>query len=441
MPISKLKKNTALHEPIRIVSAVDHADLIPHDLSPWRKLLPKIHSVASTFGYHRVEPSPIESFDVFRHAVPALIDAQDRCVRIDTNSSKQFTLRPENFLSVLRAYTAHQLSEKERVTKWYYIEPTFSIEKNAISHQFEFGLVNFGEPSAISDAQMISLLKMLLEELGAANVVFEVNHRGCEACTAYYDEVLDRYLDEHRAELCDTCQENLRDRRHRSVAALEVLGCQHENCRNATESAPQIIDHLDAPCNHQLTTLLESLDELEVPYQLNPRLFGGEIFSHIVFHVKASLPGGETVELPIGIGGRQSRFVSRVTGQQIHTLAFATPASVLFDLVEKAASAPGRHDRTADVFLISLSELGAKKSLRLFMDLLRNRITVTEHFGENGIKNQLKLAERRGCPIALIVGQKEAIEGTVILREVRSGIQEVFGLDRIVEEVQKRLQD
>ena len=60
-------------------------------------------------------------------------------------------------------------------------------------------------------------------------------------------------------------------------------------------------------------------------------------------------------------------------------------------------------------------------------------------FERHGFADKLKEAVAKKCEIALIIGQKEAIDETVILRDMRSGMQEVFALDRIIEEVKKRL--
>jgi len=77
--------------------------------------------------------------------------------------------------------------------------------------------------------------------------------------------------------------------------------------------------------------------------------------------------------------------------------------------------------------------------LRLFRDLTSEKISVYDHFGSVGVKNQLKQAESSNAPVALIMGQKEAMEEMVILRDVKSGMQEIISYDKIVAEVKKRL--
>ena len=52
---------------------------------------------------------------------------------------------------------------------------------------------------------------------------------------------------------------------------------------------------------------------------------------------------------------------------------------------------------------------------------------------------QLKLADRLQVQWALIIGQKEVLDKTVILRNMESGMQEVVTREKLVDELQKRL--
>ena len=52
---------------------------------------------------------------------------------------------------------------------------------------------------------------------------------------------------------------------------------------------------------------------------------------------------------------------------------------------------------------------------------------------------QLKIADKLGAKIALILGQKEALEDNVIIRDMKSGAQETVSIDKVVKEVKKKL--
>ena len=75
----------------------------------------------------------------------------------------------------------------------------------------------------------------------------------------------------------------------------------------------------------------------------------------------------------------------------------------------------------------------------MFESLERAGVLVAESFGRGSLKSQLKIADRIGVELTLILGQKEALDGTVIIKDMASGTQEVINGQRVVDEVKKRL--
>ena len=64
---------------------------------------------------------------------------------------------------------------------------------------------------------------------------------------------------------------------------------------------------------------------------------------------------------------------------------------------------------------------------------------VLEAVGKKSLKAQLKAANRAGTELALMLGQKECFEETVIIRDMRTGVQETVLAEKIIEETKKRL--
>ena len=91
------------------------------------------------------------------------------------------------------------------------------------------------------------------------------------------------------------------------------------------------------------------------------------------------------------------------------------------------------------MFLSQLGEAAKKRSLMLFEQIRKSGIEVRHSLSRDTIKGQLRMAARFGVRFALIFGQKEALEGTVILREMETGIQETIPLEKIIDELKKRL--
>lgn len=91
------------------------------------------------------------------------------------------------------------------------------------------------------------------------------------------------------------------------------------------------------------------------------------------------------------------------------------------------------------VFLAQLGTFAKRKSLRMFEGLERAGIRVAESFGRGSLKSQLKVADRLAVDITLILGQKEALDGTVIVKDMASGNQEIIDAGKLIDEIKKRL--
>ncbi len=91
------------------------------------------------------------------------------------------------------------------------------------------------------------------------------------------------------------------------------------------------------------------------------------------------------------------------------------------------------------VFLAQLGNLAKRKSLKLLEDFRIARIHVGESFGRDSLKAQLKMADKLESRYTLLLGQKEALEGTVIIRDMKTGKQETVKLEKAVREIERRL--
>ena len=93
-----------------------------------------------------------------------------------------------------------------------------------------------------------------------------------------------------------------------------------------------------------------------------------------------------------------------------------------------------------DVFIAQLGDAARKKSIKLFRELRSLGIRAAATFSKTSIKAQLESANRLRAPFTLILGQKELVDGTILIRDMESGIQEVVDFGKAVGEVKKRVQ-
>ncbi len=401
-------------------------DVLPEQQLSWDFFLEKLYSLAHTFGYAKIETPLVEDARLFRLWEQG---THDKLVTFSDGKGLNMALRPTTLFSLARAYLEYHYQEREKVSKWYYANPVAFLRDGQIRQSTEFGFQIFGETNPIADAQLINLIFRLFGEIGLTTLSLEVNNIGCLECQPAYEEVLKNYFKEKKYDLCENCVELV------DTHPMQILACNNLSCSTVSAEAPVIVDYLCDACRRHFIGVLEGLDELNLAYNLNQKVIGKPWSRKTVFEVKARF---ENSDVSLGQGGHADDLIQGLGGLPANALGFVGQVDGILTALELAqVKFASKHK--ADVFLVPLGELAAKKTLRLFTDLWNNNIVASEFIGPGSIKTQLKLAESNKVAIALIIGQKEAREGTVILRDVKSGMQELFTVERIIDEVKKRL--
>ena len=92
-----------------------------------------------------------------------------------------------------------------------------------------------------------------------------------------------------------------------------------------------------------------------------------------------------------------------------------------------------------NVFFAQLGDAARRVGLKLYEDFRQAGIPVAEAFGKNALKAQLEIANKLGVKLTIILGQKEVLDGTIIIRDMESGAQEIVDVNKIVGVVKRKL--
>ncbi len=369
-------------------------------------------------------------------------------VAVKTRRGAEFALPFSGILSALRRYGAYKLYELPHPVKCCFSGERFfassdgAISGETIQRRIEWGLAIFGNEGPVAEAEIIQVIFKALEETGTVRIASElhINATGCGSCRAAFRSVLGSYLRGRSVRLCRTCKRFLK------LAPTRIFRCTDERCRQITGAAPQMLSQLCEPCKKHFRGVLEFLDESGIPYFLDGGLFReSSWYNRLVFEFRsrpvpqAESPTGELgTSAILAEGGRISRVGKLICGKRMDGVG----ATLFPEEVLKLSSieAGGGERAATKVFLVQLGELAKRKSLGMLEVLRANGIPVEECLGRDSIRTQFKLAERCGAHIALVMGQREALSHTIIVREVASGIQETMHQDRIVEFLKKKLE-
>ncbi len=426
------KKNptaSGAYVPKKVQGLPGLSDIIAENDTLWAALLKRVNSMARTYGFERVETPFLEDFRLYEAYHKSSPKELSTLVSMEV-VGKTAALRPALLPSVLRTYYEHKTYEKSPLSKWNY--GGFTVKKSedqTLVSDYAFGFEVFGSFNHLTEAQVVGGVWEFLQGLGLKESVLEINHIGKEPCQQAYEQTLQDFLSAKKYQLCDNCNEHLKGR------VLNVLRCENLDCQAAAAEAPTVLDFLEEESKLHFTNILEALDELGIPYQLNPLYAGPDGHSRTNLVIKYKHKNQTYV---LGEGGYHDNLLQNLCGKNLCAFGFNGSLSKIRELLEANKTTVAKENKN-DVFLVPLGELAAKKSLRLFKDLSAEKISVYDHFGNAGVKNQLKQAETFQAPVALIMGQKEAMDEMVILRDVKSGMQEIISYDKIVSEVKKRL--
>lgn len=410
-------------------------DILPADQPFWDQVRKISEKISRDYGFSRIDVPLIESSALYTRSIGDGTDIVEKeMYTFTTRGGDKVALRPEMTAGICRAYIQNGMNVLIKPVKLFSFGPLYRYERPQEGRYREHYQINFdayGEIDPIMDAQMIQIASRVIQCLGIKSVQIQVNSIGCPSCRKDYKDLLVSYLESKKNKLCQDCK------RRMEKNPLRVLDCKEDKCSQVSASAPQSVDHLCDECRVHFKTLLEYLDELDLPYVINPKLVRGlDYYTKTVFEIWSGQEEGRKSSL--GGGGRYDELIKTLGGEATPAIGFGLGVERLIMEMKRVQAKPYRAPRPK-VFLAQLGELAKKKSLKLFLELEKNGILTAESFGRGGLKSQLRAANRLGVEITLILGQKEALDGTVIVKNMDSGEQETVSMEKLVDIVKKKL--
>ena len=419
-------------------------DILPEEQAYYQKIYDVVSNIADFYGFGKIDTPIVEQEELFSKGIGLATDIVNKEMYIlKTKGGDSLALRPEWTAPLVRAYIENGMQSLPQPVKLWYFGPCYRYERPQAGRyrQFwQFGFETFGESSPVIDAQMIQIFYNILQELKIKNLITEVNSIGDSNCRPYYKKLLTSYFKNRVSSLCVDCKRRLKEN------VLRILDCQEEKCQPIKFDAPQILDHLCEECHKHFKDVLEFLDEIGIPYELNPYLVRGlDYYTKTVFEIfpnkkeeKESEQNSKRVAL-VG-GGRYDKLVKVLGGRETPACGAAAGVERIKDLMKSQEIKLSKEVLT-QVFLAQLGDLAKRRSLRILESFRKARIRVAESFGRDSLKAQLNRADRLGVKYTLIFGQKEALEGVIIIRDMQNRNQETVKLDKVVEEMKKRLKN
>jgi len=425
------------NKPIQLLKGFK--DILPEHQKYWDFFMGKALVLLQSYGYGRIDLPVIEQTNLYLKGTGKHTDIVSKeLYNFEDKGGENVTVRPEFTPGICRAYIEHGMLNRPQPVKFYAYGPVFRHD-NPQSGRFrqfnQLDLEVIGSENPVVDAELIIIAYRLLESLGLS-VEVRLNSIGCPECRPEYITSLKQYLSSggRKKSLCENCRERY------TKNPLRMLDCKNEQCQQVFKEAPQIVDFLCDQCKKNFMEVLEQLDDLGVLYQLDVRLVRGlDYYNGTAFEIYLKQDDLTKSQSALVGGGRYDGLIEILGGRPTPASGFAIGIERLISKMRELKIEPPIHKKP-DIFVAQLGSEARKECFRLFERLMSRGFKVAEAFSKDGLKNQLERADSVGAKFSLILGQRELLDKTIIIRDMQSGIQEIINYDKVMDVVSKRLE-
>ncbi len=373
----------------------------------------------------------VEETNLFSRAVGEETDVVSKeMYTFDDRNGDSLTLRPEGTAGCVRSCIQNSLINRDEQRLWY-MGPMFRHERPQKGRYRQFhqcGVEVFGLNGPDVDAELIMMTARLWRELGIdKHVRLELNSIGSQEDRADYRTALVAFLEQH----IDVLDEDCKRRMHTNP--LRVLDTKNPDIQAILGDAPRLSEYLGEESKAHFAGLCELLDAAGIEYTVNERLVRGlDYYNRTVFEwITESLGAQGTV---CG-GGRYDGLVEQLGGKPTPAVGFAMGLERLVLMLETLELTDVR--RSVDVYVVTAGEGTMMAGMKL-AEQLREAISgvrVMNHFGGGNFKKQFKRADKVGAVVALVLGENEVADNTVVLKDLVGGEQETYSQAEVAEKI------
>ena len=364
--------------------------------------------LASHFGFMPIDAPKVTNKDR---------DMVEDCLEDESGKKGVCLYRPSEKAAFMRTYVEKNFGELPQPLLLSYKKSETSKKKP------DYYLHIVGNPSALSEAMLIRTSISILSDEGHKNLVVNINTIGDKDSITAYERELNHYAKKVSSCLTPEMKEMIK----KDIFSL-VKDSQTETVQ-VREELPPSISSLTSASRAHFKEVLEHLEALGVEFRIVPELIGNRHYSsHTVFTIcDASIENAP----PLASGYRYTRLTRRFGfRKELH----CTCATIFGDLKKDNGPKKIYKDLPKPKFyLVQLGPRAKMKCINLIELLRQNHIPVYHYFGRDKITAQLSTAENLRVPYLLLIGQKEALDNTVTVRNMNTRAQITIKMSDLAE--------
>ncbi|WP_354529725.1 histidine--tRNA ligase [Nakamurella sp. UYEF19] len=396
-------------------------DYVPPASRTFVAVRDRLVAAADRAGYSPIELPIFEDTALFTRGVGESTDVVSKeMYTFADRGDRSVTLRPEGTAGVMRAVIEHGLDRGSLPVKLVYSGPFFRYERPQAGRYRQLqqvGIEAIGSDDPALDAEVIAVGHEAFRSVGLTGYRLELTSLGDSGDRPAYREKLQAFL----ADL--PLDEATRQRA--ALNPLRVLDDKRPEVQAMLVDAPLMLDHLSVESGEHFREVLAILDRLAVPYVINPRMVRGlDYYTRTTFEF---VHPGLGAQSGMGGGGRYDGLMAELGGQALSGIGFGLGVDRTV-LAAKAEGLTVGDEARCEVYGVPMGA-AASRELAVIAGQLRSAgIRVDRAYGGRGLKAAMKSADASGARVALVLGDRDLEQGTIMVKDLLSGDQQPVAL-------------
>ena len=380
--------------------------------------LDKIGEIAVYYGFMPMKSPSITKADI--DATKDILEGD--YVDDETEDHGHLPLHAEEKIAVIRTYHEEQLHAMNQPVMLYFKDPCRGTKKTKYPRYADLEIV--GSSGPIAEATLIQTSRAMLAEEGYENTAVEINSIGDRESITRFVRELTNYYRKNINSMSPACRQLLKQ------DPFELLASRDPDAHELNSKAPRSMDFLTETSRRHLEEVLEYLEKLHIPYVVNNNLLGNRKYcTETVFTViNKDISEKSKEQRILGIGVRYNGLAKRlamkrdIQGVGISLLIKGNKAELRKPVTKMKRPIASFVQLGLESKLIALNVIERLRTvkIRLHVSLAKDRLTA-----------QVSSVERHHTPYVIVIGKKEAVEGTAIVRQNDTHAQLIIPLENL----------
>jgi histidyl-tRNA synthetase len=387
--------------------------------------LDKIGEIAVYYGF---TPAPSPSITKADLDTSKEIISTDY-INDDGDKNGKLPLHVEEKIAIVRTYFEQNMQNQPQPVMLYFKDPCKGFKKSTNYNRYA-DLEILGSSGSIAEATLIQTARAMLAEEGYKETSVEINSIGDKESLNRFSKELTSYYRKQINEMSPEARQMFkRD-------PFELLASRESDCQELNSKAPKAMDFLTETSRRHLEEVLEYLEALDIPYVINNSLIGNRSYcTETIFSIINNPTEDKAKHRAIlGIGVRYNGLAKRMNVKRdIQGVGLSL-------LVKDGGNGLKKPVTKAKKPIACFVQLGLESkllSLSIIETLRKAKIPLHLSLAKDRLGAQVSSVEKYHTPYFIVMGKKEAVDRTAIVRKIDTHSQDIVPLKDLADYMKK----